>query len=123
MEERLAYVLANAGIPAFSVSNATDAASAKIVFRDDATPQHKTQAAAIVASFDFSQAAQDAFENKRLRDQAVASIDLQQLKVDPILLATVLCINDRLQLLGQTQITKAEVLAKLKSNVNALVSK
>lgn len=78
MLDRLHHTIAAAGIPIYGVSGEQSAVS--VNFRPEATQQQQSDAAAIVVSFDWSQAAHDAWledqkpERKAIRQRAAAAI-------------------------------------------------
>lgn len=100
--QRLDAAIQAAGIPIDGVSG-SNAGNVRIDFKATATAPQKTAAAAIVSSFDFSQAADDTYIASQAKTAASASLDKGNTVAgnlqDRIVYALALVILDEINLL------------------------
>jgi len=121
--DRLVYTLASAGVP---VDRVTGEGPAVVVsYQAWATQAQQTAGAAIVAAFDWSDAAQQAWEASRAKDNAAGlfvSGDLAALVVRAVVGLTIAELNDIRQWVAafKVQTAAATSLANLQARVATL---
>lgn len=121
MTERLtAAVSVVCPIHGVSVRTPGDSSTVRIDFRYEATPEQRAAAQAVVDGFDWSEAAQSAWELTRNRTTALTTAltrrDDTAITVRAWLVAITKLVNDRLESLGQTRVLESDILAYIAAN-------
>lgn len=107
-------------IAGISVGTPGDSGTVRIDFDPLATPEQRAAAQAVVDGFDWSDAAQAAWELGQARTRALTSFfargDETAIAVRAWLSAYIFLANNRLEALGQTRVLAPEILAYIEAN-------
>jgi hypothetical protein len=116
---RLAIELATAGVPVTGITP-TGPNSATITYASFATNAQKTTGAAVLAAFNWSDAAQKAWETKVVRDTVLDKLFTDNsdgfCALRLCVIAAISLVNQRLTALGQPAVTKPQLVQFIKDN-------
>lgn len=106
-----------------SVGKSGDSSTVRVDYRADATDQQKEAAQAALASFDWSDAAQDAWQEQQDRSRAIAALLTESgyfaVGVRAAIYTLFELVNDERESRGLPRLTKDEIVQKIGQTVSA----